>query len=190
MASGLLEKVPPLSYSVSVTTRSPRAGEKEGVDYYYVTEEEFKKKKDAGELLEYAFVHGFWYGTPRDFIEEKLHAGEDVLLDIDVQGGSQIKKNSPEAVLVFIIPPSMEALEQRLRRRQKDDETTIQRRLKRAKQEMEESSNYDYLILNDKIDQALDRLYSIYGAEKLRMGRARSKILAVLNESKKELKNG
>ncbi len=188
MASGLLERVPQLSYSVSVTTRSPRPGEKEGVDYYYIKEEEFKKKKDAGELLEYAYVHGYWYGTPRDFIEEKLDSGKDILLDIDVQGGRQIKKSAPDAALVFIVPPSLSALEARLRGRQKDDEETIQRRLKKARQEMEEASNYNYLILNDEVSKALDQLHSIYVAEKLRMARNHSKVLDILNASGKELK--
>ena len=191
MASGLLKKAPQLSYSVSVTTRAPRPGEKEGVDYYYIQEKEFIKKRDNGELLEYACVHGYWYGTLRSFIEERINSGEDVLLDIDVQGGEQIKKSAPDAALVFIVPPSLNALETRLRGRQKDDEQTIQRRLKRAHEEMRQSSKYDYLILNDTVSQALDQLYSIYTAEKLRMEKNGYKVSDILNAGEKELnKNG
>lgn len=167
----ILKQIPEMHYSVSCTTRAPRAGEVNGRDYFFIGEKEFAKKKEAGEFIEWAFVHGYWYGTPRDTIEKSLNEGSDILLDIDVQGAQQIKKIFPECVLVFVAPPSLSVLEDRLRARKQDDEATIARRLANAKSELERAKEYDYLILNDQIAQAIEQLRCILMAEKLRSHR-------------------
>lgn len=168
----LRKVMPNVCYSVSVTTRPPRLGEKNGMDYRFVSEAEFLRMRDADELLESACVHGHWYGTPRPFIERSLEQGRQVILDIDVQGGRQIKSIFPESVLVFILPPSMSVLESRLRARRLDDDETIAKRLRAAEQELEAARGYDYLVLNEKIRQAVDDLKSIIVAEGLKMARA------------------
>jgi guanylate kinase len=162
---------PELGYSVSMTTRPPRKGEKDGVDYRFVTEKEFLKKKAARQFVEYAYVHGYWYGTPKDAIQQCLKSGGSMLLDIDVQGGEKIKKIFPDAVLVFIIPPSLAVLETRLRSRRQDDEATIQRRLDAVRTELSRAELYDYLILNDDLHHAVEQLNCILMAERLRVHR-------------------
>lgn len=165
------KKHPELRYSISMTTRPPRKGEKDGVDYRFVTEKEFEHKKKARQFVECAYVHGYWYGTPKDFIEKSLKNGESVLLDIDVQGGEKIKKIFPDAVLVFILPPSLQVLETRLRDRRQDDEETIKRRLLAVRDELSRAEIYDYLILNDDLHHAVDQLNCILMAEKLKVHR-------------------
>ena len=173
--------MPEVLYTISLTTRSPRRGEKNGEDYHYVTPEEFKKKVAENDFIEYAEVHGYWYGTPKSFVDESLKKGKVILLDIDVQGGRQIKKIYPESVLVFVAPPSLEVLESRLRARGQDDEKTIQKRLKNAIQELDQSKYYDYLIVNDEIPHAVDQLRGVIIAEKSRMKRTEFKLSKVLN---------
>ena len=174
----ILKLMPDICYSISYTTRPPRKGEKHGMDYYFISEEEFKRRKDAKELIESACVHGYWYGTPRDPLEQSLKRGSDILLDIDVQGGKQIKKMFPEAVLIFIVPPSLSVLESRLRGRRQDPEETIQRRLEAAQKEIQSSGNYDYVIVNEEITQAVDQLRGIILSERSRMGRNRPSVLS------------
>ena len=156
-------------YSVSLTTRAPRKGEVESKDYYFVTEQEFFRRRDAGDFIESAKVHGFWYGTPKRELEQTLSGGKDVILDIDVQGGRQIKSLFPSAVLIFIAPPSLKELEQRLRNRSQDAEATIQMRLENARQEIAEAGNYKYLILNHEVAESVKRLEGIVWAERSRM---------------------
>lgn len=163
--------IPEIHYSISFTTRHPRREEVHGRDYFFVSEDEFKRRKDSGELIECATVHGSWYGTPRDIIEQNLKRGFDTLLDIDVQGGKQIKSLYPDAVLVFVVPPSMSILEARLRDRKQDDEATIRRRLAAAKEEMKQAPHYDYLIINDQISHAMEQMRCIIAAERLRTSR-------------------
>ncbi len=167
----LRKVMPQIVYSVSVTTRPPRQGEQNGMDYRFVSEEEFQRMKDADDLLEYAHVHGHWYGTPRSFIDRSLEQEKQVLLDIDVQGGRRIKEIYPDSVLVFILPPSMSVLESRLRARRLDDDETIAKRLRAAEQELEAARGYDYLVLNEKIGRAVDDLKCIIVAETLKMTR-------------------
>lgn len=180
LVRGLQKMMPEVLYSISMTTRSPRKGEKEGEDYRYVTLEEFNQRRNAGGFIEYAEVHGYWYGTPKDFVEKCLRQGDTVLLDIDVQGGSQIKTLYPDAVLVFIAPPSIPALETRLRERGQDDEPTIQKRLENAKKEFGQTRAYDYLIVNEKISDALDQLRCIITTERLRMQRSEPTLTKIL----------
>jgi len=154
--------------SVSMTTRGPRAGERDGEDYFFVTEDEFARRRDAGELLEWAAVHGNHYGTPNRYVEEQAGAGRTVLLEIDVQGGMSVKKKRPGAVLVFLLPPSLEELEARLRGRGTDDESVVRRRLKNARWELGFFNEYDYLVVNEEIASCADDVLDIIRAESMR----------------------
>ena len=167
----LLKGMPEILYSVSMTTRPPRQGEKNGQDYFFVSENEFQIKREADELIEFAQVHGHWYGTPRKFIEDQLGLGHEILLDVDVQGGRKIKKIFSDSALIFIAPPSLAVLESRLRGRRQDDEITIQKRLRAAQSELEAAQDYDYLVLNEQFDQAVRQLQSVIVAERLKMHR-------------------
>ncbi|MBI1979676.1 MAG: guanylate kinase [Elusimicrobia bacterium] len=176
----LMRRTSRVRYSISVTTRAPRKGEKGGEDYHFITEMEFKKMKSSHRLLEHACVHGNWYGTPRDAVEKDLKRGHDVLLDIDVQGGTAVKRLYPKSVLVLIAPPSLAVLEKRLRDRAQDHESAIRRRLQNAIHEIKEAHRYDYLILNDTVKNAVDQLETILASEKLRTDRSRATIDALL----------
>ena len=173
----LLSELQGIAYSISCTTRSPRAGEKNGADYFFLTENEFSKKKERGDFLESAKVHGYQYGTPKQSVIDTLRSGTDVLMDIDVQGAGKIRqiveqKENTELrdafVDIFIVPPDIETLKKRLISRGKDDSTTIERRMNNALTEMKESGVYKYLIVNDKLDEAYDFLRSIVLAERCR----------------------
>lgn len=169
LSAGLLKEIPGLVYSISYTTRPPRRGEVDGKDYFFVTEAEFMRKRDLGQFIEFAKVHGSWYGTPKDFLEKTLSSGTDVLLDIDVQGGRSIKKLYPSAVLIFIAPPSISELEARLRGRSQDSEAVIQKRLKNARAEIAAAGDYHYLILNKEIAESVQKLKAVVWAEHLKM---------------------
>ena len=154
-----------LEFSVSYTTRAPRAGERDGVDYKFVTEDEFTRMVDRGEFAEWAKVHGGRYGTAVHTVNRALEDGKDYLFDIDWQGGAQLRRQWPEeSVLVFILPPSMAELERRLRRRATDSPEAIKRRLAMATKELEHFAQYDYLVVNDNLETALKELSSIYVA--------------------------
>ena len=150
-----------LYFSVSATTREPRPGEKDGVDYFFMSKEHFAELCGEGRLLEHAQYAGNFYGTPQGPVEEKLAAGYDVIMDIDVQGARQVKKKISEAVLVFISPPSMEELEARLRGRSTESEATILQRLQAAASEMSCMDEYDYVVINDQVSRAAEELLSI-----------------------------
>jgi guanylate kinase len=169
----LLERCDDISPSVSMTTREPRPGEREGVDYFFVTQSEFARRRDAGELLEWATVHGNLYGTPGRHVDERIGYGQRVLLEIDVQGGMTVKEKRPDAVLVFLLPPSLEELERRLRGRGTDDEAVVRRRLKNARWELGFYDTYDYLVVNDEIGPCVDDALCIIRSESLRHGRSR-----------------
>ncbi|WP_456432252.1 guanylate kinase [Thermosulfuriphilus sp.] len=158
-----------LIFSVSHTTRPPRPGEVDGKDYYFVSTQEFESLIAAGAFLEWAEVHGNLYGTSLDKINEFLDSGQDVVLDIDVQGARQVReKMGREAVLVFILPPSWQELERRLRSRGTEDEDTVRKRLDGAREELRSAGEFDYLVVNDRFDQALSALRAIVSAERLR----------------------
>lgn len=158
-------------FSVSYTTRAPRGKERDGVDYHFVDEPSFRRMIERDELLEWAQVHGNLYGSHRSTVDE-AHAGRLVVFDIDVQGGNMIQRTLPEAVSVFILPPSMSELERRLRERQTDAEDVIRKRLEVARHEMEAGlASYDYVIVNDELEQALEDLRAIVRAERHRRGR-------------------
>ncbi len=160
-----------LAYSVSYTTRPPRPGEIDGVDFHFVSETEFRARQARGEFAEWACVHGNLYGTLAGTLEEALGAGRDVLLDIDTQGASQLRRRYPEAVLIFIVAPSMAELEQRLRERRSDAEAEIARRLRRAREEVAMWRAYDYLVVNRDLKEATDQLTAIIVAERSRTSR-------------------
>ena len=155
-------------FSVSFTTRSPRVGEADGVNYNFVSREEFERMIAADELLEYAQYVGNYYGTSLKVIQDKLAAGVDVLLDIDVQGAAKVRSKCPEAVLIFIIPPSFEELSRRLHGRATDNEDVIAGRLQKAREEYQQIPNYDYLVVNDKVSTAAAEIISILTAEDCR----------------------
>ena len=155
-------------FSVSFTTRQPRVGEEDGVNYNFVTREVFEEMIAGEELLEYAeYVHNY-YGTSLKVIREKLDAGIDVLLDIEVQGAAKVRAKCPDAVLIFIVPPSFEELSRRLHRRATDQEEVIQGRLKKAREEYRQIPNYDYLVVNDKVSEAAAEIMAILVAESCR----------------------
>ncbi len=171
-----------VGYSVSCTTRPPRAGERPGIDYHFVSETEFRKRIAAGDFLEYAEVHGHFYGTPRGWIDDELAADRDVILDIDTQGALQVRRLMPAAVGVFILPPSQQVLETRLRARQTDSEAVIGRRLAAARNEIARCTDYDYAIINADLDQAIADLVSLVRACRLRMQRQSGRLAALLAE--------
>ena len=155
-------------FSVSFTTRPPRVGEEDGVNYNFVTREVFEEMIAGEELLEYAeYVHNY-YGTSLKVIREKLDAGIDVLLDIEVQGAAKVRAKCPDAVFIFIVPPSFEELSRRLHRRATDREEVIQGRLKKAREEYRQIPNYDYLVVNDKVSEAAGEIMAIVVAESCR----------------------
>ena len=163
--------VPELYYSVSHTTRAPRPGEKEGTDFFFVSEGQFTAMRARDEFAEWAQVHGHHYGTPAKALESALNRGLDVLLDIDTHGARQLRQRYPEAVSVFIMAPSMAELEARLRERKSDSSGDIARRLSRAREEIAAWRQYDYLIINRDVKEAVDQLATIIQAERCRTSR-------------------
>ncbi len=162
----LREALPDLSYSISLTTRPPRGDEQNGVEYFFVTEEEFKKRIEAGEFLEWAEVYGYYYGTLLFTVEKLLCEGRNVLLELDTQGARMVKEIFPEAVLIFIRPPSMEELKARITKRGTDDQAAINKRLSCAPDELEAARSYDYLVDNNLKEQAFADLLNIIEREK------------------------
>lgn len=153
----VFKQIDRLVYSVSCTTRVPRPGEIEGVNYHFMSEAQFEENVRTGSFLEWAFVHGNRYGTRRDIVERTLEAGNDVLLEIDVQGAAQVKEKMPEAVMIFIEPPSFEELMNRLRSRGTETPEQLAVRIENAKKELREADKYEYRIVNDKVcDAAMD----------------------------------
>ncbi len=168
LATMLCENFPALTFSVSCTTRAPRIGEVDGKEYFFMDETEFIKCKDSGYFAEWAKVHDNYYGTPKKNLLSVLEKGKDVLFDIDVQGAAQIKQSIPESCLVFILPPSFDALCKRLQKRKQDSTQVIARRLTNAKEEILKATQCDYWIVNDDLEQAYKDLCSIYLSQKLR----------------------
>jgi guanylate kinase len=178
----LVETTPDIRMSCSCTSRAPRPGEREGVDYHFVTSERFAAMRDAGEFLEWAEVFGELYGTRAADTEQSLAAGQDLVLVIDVQGARKVRQRGVPSIGVFLLPPSLEALEDRLRRRSQDPEIQIRRRLEVAQQEVAAYPDYDYLVINDGIDACVDRLRAIVLAERARLRSMGPKAEAILAE--------
>ena len=176
----VLEARPDIHFSVSFTTRAPREGEVDGVSYHFVSREVFEEKINGGEFLEYAEYAGNYYGTSMTVIREKLDAGTDVLLDIEVQGAANVRKKLPEAVTMFLVPPSFAALSQRLHSRGTDSEEKIQQRLSIARVEAREIPKYDYVVVNDVVDRAVGEILSVLTAEGCRTARRTHIVNALL----------
>ena len=181
LVSGLIAADPIVRKSVSYTTRKPRAGEEAGRDYHFISEDEFKQRLSRGEFLETASVHGNLYGTSREIVESECATGHDVLLEIDWQGAAQIRKLKPDAVAIFILPPSIEALEKRLRGRAQDSAEVIARRVAAARGEIEHVDEFDYVIINEEFNRAAQDLISIIRAERLRLPRQLARHTELIN---------
>ena len=165
----LLKECKDLHLSVSVTTRQPRPGEIDGKSYFFVDKEKFMEMKERNQFLEYAEVYGNYYGTPKEYVLNMLNSGRDVLLEIDIQGAKLVRNHYPDAVYIFLSPPSLEELEKRLNKRGTENEESKAIRLKNAQIELKEKEHYNYLIINDNLDEAVDKLRSIIIAEKCRI---------------------
>ena len=177
----LVANVKQVAFSVSYTTRTPRQSEKDGVDYHFVAEKEFRSKIDGNDFLEWAEVHERLYGTGRAETEKVLGGGIDVVLDVDVQGAAQVKQAMPDAVLIFILPPSFDVLEQRLRDRRQNEGADIERRLAVARREVSQYQNYDYAVVNDEIERCGGLLRSIVLAERARRQRMEPIVRPILD---------
>ncbi|MFZ5644477.1 MAG: guanylate kinase [Bacillota bacterium] len=173
VCSHLIEQFPEMRLSISATTRSPRPGEVHGRNYYFMTREEFEKLANEGGFLEYAAIYGYLYGTPAGPVREMLDNGEDVILEIDVQGGLQVKERFPGAVLIFIITPSRSVLESRLIGRGTDNQEEIKKRLLWVDTELGFMSKYDYVVINDSIEETVAKIRCILDAERSRSIRFR-----------------
>lgn len=168
LVNAVLARDPALSLSISFTSRGPRPGERHAEHYHFVDDAEFQRMIDAGDFFEYARVHGDWKGTARQSVEPQLATGRDVLLEIDWQGARQVRQKVPDAVSIFILPPSRQALEDRMRRRAQDSEETITRRLAAAQEEMSHYAEFDYVIVNEDFAVATNDLASVITASRLR----------------------
>jgi guanylate kinase len=167
LVRALLEREPGMRLSISYTTRPPRPGEKDGVDYHFVDEAKFNALRSAGEFLEHAHVHGNWYATSATWLRQEIEAGHDVLLEIDWQGAQQVRRLIPEAVHIFILPPSLASLKDRLEKRGQDTPEVIGRRIEAAREEMRHCGEFDYVIMNQDFARAVDDLSVIVRAARL-----------------------
>lgn len=181
LVAGLLDRDPNLLFSVSYTTRQPRGNERPGESYNYISREEFESRIQRHEFLEHAEVFGNYYGTGSRILEQARDEGKDVVLDIDVQGARQLKQRLPDAVTIFILAPSRDILEQRLRARSEDSEEVIQRRLRDAAEEIRNYDQYDYVLINHRVEQSVDTLSAIIKAERIRRIRMEDQIRPILD---------
>lgn len=177
----LLRKNNQLKLSVSCTTRSPRTGEVEGVNYFFIDKNKFDEMVKKDEFLEYAEVYGNFYGTPLSYVKKTLDEGRDVILEIDIQGALKVKNKYPDGVFIFILPPTMDELKNRITKRGSETEESLIRRFKSAFQELNYMSNYNYVVINDEIDSAVHKLESIIAAEKCRVDRVKDNIFEKIN---------
>ncbi|MCG6861239.1 MAG: guanylate kinase [Chromatiaceae bacterium] len=182
LIKALLERDPSLSLAVSFTTRAPRSGERDGAHYHFVDSDRFHRMVAAGEFLEHAQVFGNYYGTAESTVRSELEQGRDLLLEIDWQGARQVRRRFPAAVSIFILPPSARALERRLRGRGLDSDQVISDRMAEARSEMSHHAEYDYLVVNDLFDTALDELVCLITAERRRLSHSESRLRSLLAE--------
>src|SRR5579875_2796561 len=171
---------PGLRFSVSYTTRRPRGAEKPGENYIYISRQEFEERREHGEFLEHAEVFGNYYGTSRKVLDQARAEGKDLILDIDVKGARQLKEKIPEAVSIFILAPSRDILEQRLRARSEDSQEVIQRRLREAAEEIRNYDQYDYVLVNHQVEESVSTLAAIIRAERVRRIRMEDQIRPIL----------
>ncbi len=177
ICKSFLERNKEVALSVSATTRDPRKGEVDGINYHFVSRDEFKNRIEEDDFLEYAEVYDNFYGTPRSNVEELLESGRDVILEIDIQGALKVKENASDGVFVFILPPSMSELRQRIINRGSETKESLMKRFKSAYQEINFVSKYNYAVVNDKVDVAVEKLEAIIAAEKCRVDRIKESIL-------------
>jgi len=177
ICKSFLERNREVSLSVSATTRDPRKGEVEGVNYYFISKDDFKEKINSNDFLEYAEVYDNYYGTPKSNVEEMLESGRDVILEIDIQGALKVKENTEEGVFIFILPPSMQELKQRIINRGSETKESLMKRFKSAYKEINFVSKYNYAVVNDKVEIAVEKLEAIIAAEKCRVDRIKDSIL-------------
>jgi len=185
LTNELLKLVPGLEFSISYTTRPSRGSEQDGREYFFVSKPDFEEMIEAGEFLEHACVFGHYYGTAKRFLAQAFSRGKDLLLDIDVQGAAQVKRKMPEAVSIFILPPSREVLEFRLRNRSHSehvDDEIVRRRLDGARKEIENYSNYDYILVNDRLEQSIDQLQAVVSSERAKRSHSSVAAGAEVNE--------
>ncbi len=178
ICDALRKRFPTIQYSISMTTRPPRPGEKDGVNYYFSDNETFEQLLEEDAFLEHAKVYDHYYGTPKKYVYQMLQEGSHVMLEIDIQGAMQVKKRYPQGVFIYIVPPSRVVLEQRLRGRHTDTDDVIARRLAKARDELEWIDQYDYLIVNDSLDAAIGKAEAILSAEECRIVRNTQRIKA------------
>ena len=183
ICKALLEKHKDIHLSVSATTREPRQGEVHGVNYYFLNKDEFLKKVEEDDFLEWAEVYGNCYGTPKSNVQELLDTGKDVILEIDIQGALKVKENTEEGVFIFILPPSMEELKQRIIKRGSETPESLMKRFKSAYKEINFVSRYNYAVVNDEVETATEKIEAIINAEKCRVDRLKHSIL----DSKEDL---
>lgn len=177
ICKSFMERNENVALSVSATTRSPRTGEVEGFNYYFMSKEKFKEKIASNDFLEYAEVYDNYYGTPKSNVEEILESGKDVILEIDIQGALKVKENTEEGVFIFVLPPSMEELKQRIINRGSETQESLMKRFKSAYKEINYISKYNYAVVNDEVENAVQKLEAIISAEKCRVDRIKESIL-------------
>lgn len=182
LVNALLAREPGIRLSVSYTTRKPRPGEHEGVHYHFVDKKRFDELHDSGEFLEHAFVHGHWYATSKTWLAAQVAAGQDVLLEIDWQGAEQVRRLLPDSVQIFVVPPSLAVLKERLEKRGQDDAGVIARRLAGAVEEMRHWEQFDYVIINQDFATAASDLDAIVRAARLKVSRQRARHARLLQE--------
>lgn len=171
LMKAITDKYDNYALSISATTRSPRPGEEDGREYFFKTKEEFEAMIEAGELLEHACYVGNYYGTPKPYVDKMLEAGKDVILEIEIQGALQVKEKCPDALLIFVMPPNVEEIYNRLKKRNTETEEVIRKRMERGSQEALEISKYDYLMINDDINECMERLHQVVQSTKLSVNR-------------------
>lgn len=173
-----------LTYSVSMTTRKMRPGEVDGTDYYFVSKDEFEQKIEDGKLLEHAEFVGNYYGTPLDKVNEQLDMGHEVVLEIEVEGALQVKKKMPDCVMIFLVPPGKQALYDRLKGRGTESDEVISQRIEKANREFQKAYLYDYIVVNDEVNNAADRIMAIIRAEHAKTERSIHKYMEMIGENK------
>lgn len=177
ICKSFMERNENVALSVSATTRAPRTGEVEGVNYYFMSKEKFKEKIESNDFLEYAQVYDNYYGTPKSNVEEILESGKDVILEIDIQGALKVKENTEEGVFIFVLPPSMEELKQRIINRGSETPESLMKRFQSAYKEINYISKYNYAVVNDEVEIAVQKLEAIISAEKCRVDRIKDSVL-------------
>lgn len=178
----LMEKYDNYALSISATTRDPRPGETDGREYFFVTEDAFEDMISKNQLIEYAKYVNHYYGTPREYVESKMREGQDVILEIEIQGAQKIREQYPGVLLIFMVPPSAEDLKKRLAGRGTESAEVIEKRLKRAREESESMDSYDYILVNDRVEDCVERLHGLIQSQHLRAGENRALIARMKTE--------